>query len=131
MIGGSGAEAVALVTHKPIFAEQSERDSAPWYRFSPAPARDQLTNLLDRRPSVVVSGHVHQYRKLHDGARLHAWAPTSWAVVPDEIQQPLGVKRCGVLTLDLTSSGARFELVEPPGLAQLTMGRDIPDPYMH
>jgi hypothetical protein len=129
MVGRWGDRAVALITHKPIFAEERELNSAPWYRFSPAPARDRLISLLEGRPSVVISGHVHQYRKLHEGARLHAWAPTSWAVLPDGVQATLGIRRTGILTVDLSSTGAEVELVEPQGLAQLTIGRDMPDPY--
>jgi hypothetical protein len=34
------------------------------------------------------------------------------------------------LSLDIgPDSSIRAELVEPPGLAQLTLGDDIPDPY--
>jgi 3',5'-cyclic AMP phosphodiesterase CpdA len=131
MVGRSGRQAIALVIHKPIFADEPEIDSAPWYRFSPSKARRRLSGLLDGHTSVVISGHVHQYRELHDGARSHTWAPTSWALVPDEVQPVMGVKRCGILTVDLTSTGALVELVEPPGLAQLTIGRDMPDPYLH
>jgi 3',5'-cyclic AMP phosphodiesterase CpdA len=122
---------IALLTHKPVFAEAAELTSAPWYRFCPPAARDRLSRLLEGRRSVVISGHVHQYRQLYDGARFHVWAPTTWGVLPDEVQPTLGVKRCGVLTVDLTSPDAQVELVEPPGLAQLTIGRDMPDPYQH
>jgi hypothetical protein len=40
------------------------------------------------------------------------------------------MKRCGIVSLDL-ASGTSPEpvLVEPDGIAQLTVGTDIPDPY--
>ena len=124
---------VVFVCHKPLSAATDELDAAPPFRFVPAPARDRLQVLLDgRRIPVVVSGHVHQYRVLGSGERRHVWAPTTWAVLPDDTQQTLGLKRCGVVALDLNPDGtAGYQLLRPPGMAQLTLTVDIPDPYPH
>jgi 3',5'-cyclic AMP phosphodiesterase CpdA len=127
----SSTRPAALFCHKPITASRAELAAAPSYRFVPEAARRRLSDLLaDRSVPLVVSGHVHQYRLLHDGARRHVWAPTTWAVLPEDTQPTLGVKRCGVVSLTLPDDGAAdIELVEPPGLRQLTLTRDIPDPY--
>jgi 3',5'-cyclic AMP phosphodiesterase CpdA len=122
---------VALISHKPLDASVDELAGSPSYRFVPAPGRQDLTNLLDGvRCPLVVSGHVHQSRIL-DRSRRHVWAPTTWAVLPEWAQSTVGVKRCGALWLELGSDGeARIEFLEPPGLKQLTLGDDLPDPYL-
>jgi 3',5'-cyclic AMP phosphodiesterase CpdA len=122
---------VVLVSHKPLTAPDGELAASPSYRFVPAPARRRMTALLaTARCPLVVSGHVHQYRLLDGGGRMHAWAPTTWAVLPEWAQNSVGLKRCGALSLALETDGTfRVEFVEPPGLAQLTLGDDIPDPY--
>jgi 3',5'-cyclic AMP phosphodiesterase CpdA len=123
---------LVLITHKPIDAGADELAAAPHYRYVPAPARDRLTELLkQRQPRLVLSGHVHQYRRLDIRGTAHTWAPTTWAVLPDEIQATFGVKRCGVLSVDLDSRGSAVTLVEPRGLQQMTLGRHLPDSYSH
>ena len=98
--GISDSQRVALITHKPVTATDTELADSPAYRFLPRSARDRL------------------------------WAPSTWAVLPDQVQPVLGTKRCGIVSLDL-GSGTSPEpvLVEPDGIAQLTVGTDIPDPY--
>jgi 3',5'-cyclic AMP phosphodiesterase CpdA len=116
--------ALALLTHKPLVAPDDELAIAPNYRFVPEGARRRLAGLLGDRASLVVSGHVHQYRVLDRDGCSHVWAPTTWAVLPEATQPTFGLKRCGVLDLALDAGGdVQQELVEPPGLAQLTVGR--------
>jgi len=53
-------------------------------------------------------------------------------VLPDHVQPVLGAKRCGIVTLRLADGESpRPELVQPDGLAQLTLTQDVPDPYHH
>jgi 3',5'-cyclic AMP phosphodiesterase CpdA len=122
---------VALLTHKPVTAADAELASSPGYRFWPPSARDLLAGLLGETPlALVLSGHVHQYRLLRLDGTDHLWVPTTWAVLPDQAQPILGAKRCGIVSLDLASGQAPEPvLVEPDGIAQLTMGTDIPNPY--
>jgi 3',5'-cyclic AMP phosphodiesterase CpdA len=120
-------------THKPMFAGDTELRTAPAYRFVPESARARLEHhFLGRALPLVVSGHVHQYRTLAEPDRTHVWAPTAWAVIPEHIQRTVGLKRCGVLLVELGPDGrADAQLVEPPGLRQLTVGVDTPDFYGH
>jgi hypothetical protein len=80
---------------------------------------------------VLVSGHVHQFRILDLDHRRHVWAPTTWAVLPDGMQDTFGAKRCGIVALTLGRAGRPDDvaLVEPPGLAQHTLTVDVPSPY--
>jgi 3',5'-cyclic AMP phosphodiesterase CpdA len=121
-----------LVTHKPLTAGRDELASAPPYRFVPLPARERLVELSQAGGvEIVLSGHVHQQRAL-DAARLrHLWVTTTWAVLPDWLQAPVGAKRCGLVELELPEldGGPSARFVEPDGLTQLTLGDDIPSPY--
>lgn len=122
-----------LLTHKPVAAAESELSASPPDRFLPLTARRRLGDLLTGRSvPMVISGHIHQYRELDLDGRHHVWAPTTWAVVPDSVQPRIGLKRCGVLRLDLGPRGhSEVTFVEPPGMSQLTIGTDFPNPYEH
>ena len=122
---------VALVLHKPVAAAEDELAAAPGYRYLPPGPRRRLLELIrSRQIDLVISGHVHQHRQLDlDGVR-HAWAPASWAVLPDSAQQTVGVKQCGILSIELDGPTANVEFVEA-GLRQLTISETIPNQYLH
>jgi 3',5'-cyclic-AMP phosphodiesterase len=126
-----GRRPVALITHKPVTATGTELAAAPPYRFWPPPAHARLAGLFGGAPpALVMSGHVHQYRQLPLDGTDHLWVPTTWAVLPDQAQPVLGVKRCGIVSLTLgTGAPAQAEFIEPAGLEQLMLTRDLPDPY--
>jgi hypothetical protein len=126
-----GRQPVALITHKPVTATETELAAAPPYRFWPPPACGRLARLFGSTPpALVMSGHVHQYRLLCLDGTDHLWAPTTWAVLPDHVQPVLGAKRCGIVSLTLTNGKpVEHELIEPGGLEQLTVTIDLPDPY--
>src|SRR5581483_5798890 len=116
-----------VVTHKPLVASAAELAAAPRDRFVPAPHRDRLRQqLAARRVELVLSGHVHQYRMLAERGGRHVWAPSTWAVFPDDRQPAVGIKTCGVLTLDLHADGGLgVDLVTPPGLRQHQVWRRL------
>lgn len=122
---------LALIAHKPVAAAHEELAASPAYRFWPQPARDRLSGLLEGVPlALVMSGHVHQYRELDLDGTQHLWVPTTWAVLPDQVQPVLGAKRCGIVTLEFAAATSpQPALAEPAGIAQHTLTSDIPDPY--
>lgn len=126
-----GRQPVALITHKPVTATRTELAAAPPHRFWPPPARDRLARPFGGTPPVLVmSGHVHQYRLLRLDGTDHMWVPTTWAVLPDQVQPVLGAKRCGIVSLTFTAGTlAKQELIEPDDLEQHTVTVDLPDPY--
>jgi len=131
-VGACGEDQrIALISHKPLTADEAELAAAPPYRFLPAPARSRLEDLFGARPpALVISGHVHQYRRLQFGRTDHLWAPTTWAVLPDHVQPVLGTKRCGIASVAFGAATVpEATFAEPDGIVQLTMGRDMPDPY--
>lgn len=127
----SEGQRIALVSHKPLAADEAELSAAPPYRFLPAPGRGRLANIFGGRSlALVISGHVHQYRQLELDGTSHLWAPTTWAVLPDDVQPLLGAKRCGIVSVvfdTATPPEARF--AEPDGIVQLTVRTDMPDRY--
>lgn len=59
----------------------------------------------------------------------HVWVPTTWAVLPDDIQPSFRLKRCGLLSIELHHRPRPHPmLVELDGITQLTLGLDIADP---
>jgi 3',5'-cyclic AMP phosphodiesterase CpdA len=132
-VSGRGADqAIVLITHKPVAATARELAAAPPYRFLPRSARDRLAEVFkDQLLALVLSGHVHQYRLLRLDGTDHLWAPTTWAVLPDQVQPALGAKRCGIVSLEFAGgTPPRPRLAEPDGITQLTLVRDLPDPYL-
>lgn len=130
-LSAAGDRPVVLASHKPVATPPGEGSEGPGIRFLPPEGRARLSTLLDRATvPLVVSGHVHQGRGLDLGGRHHLWAPTAWAVLPEHVQPTLGDKRCAVVELDLHPDGtcSATEVV-PPGLAQLTVSEDLPNPY--
>jgi 3',5'-cyclic AMP phosphodiesterase CpdA len=115
---------IALVTHKPVAGTDAEMATAPPYRFWPASARDRLADVFgDTPPALVISGHVHQYRQLRLGGTDHLWAPTTWAVLADEVQPVFGAKRCGIVSVEFAGrTPPQPALIEPAGIAQLAQG---------
>jgi len=131
-VSGCGTnQPIALLAHKPVAAPETETAAAPPYRFLPPAARHRLADLLKvQPPALVISGHVHQYRLLRLDGTDHLWAPSTWAVLPDEVQPALGAKRCGIVSLEFAGGAPpQPKFAEPDGIAQLTLIRDLPDPY--
>jgi hypothetical protein len=126
-----GSQRIALIAHKPVVADDAEMAAAPAYRFWPESARHRLGDVLaGSPPALVVSGHVHQFRQLRLAGSDHLWVPTTWAVLPDHAQPVLGAKRCGIVSLTFASDAPpQPQLIEPDGIAQLTLTKDLPDPY--
>ena len=56
------------------------------------------------------------------------WAPSTAYCIPDARQERIGEKIVGLLTLDLTESDHRFELVTPAGMVQRSIA-DYPEVY--
>jgi 3',5'-cyclic AMP phosphodiesterase CpdA len=123
-----GWEPLVFVLHKPLVPISGDADRP--YRYVPAAPRRRLLALLDGRPAIVVSGHVHQQLRHESAGVAHVWAPTRWAVLPDEMQPSVGDKTCGLVELGLHDDGrADVAAFAPQGLRHLTLGIDATDPY--
>jgi 3',5'-cyclic AMP phosphodiesterase CpdA len=123
---------VALCTHKPlVLPDPSDAGGRRPARYFPEAAAERVLDLArSTGVRLVLTGHVHQWRRFERDGITHVWAPTAWAVLPDSVQAVLGEKVCGALELDLRVDGSfDVELVTPPGFEHHEGGTDIPNPY--
>jgi 3',5'-cyclic AMP phosphodiesterase CpdA len=119
---------LGVMLHKPLF-RHGPSDTEAHVRYVPAVARRRLlASLAPRDLRFVASGHVHQARRLHVDRVEHVWAPSTAYCMPDAMQERIGEKMVGVLTLEVTDAGHRFETVTPPGLVRHNI-LDHPDLY--
>jgi 3',5'-cyclic AMP phosphodiesterase CpdA len=123
------ATPLALVSHRPLVPAPGDSDRPVRY-VRPA-ARDRLLALLgavDTR--LVVSGHVHQALRHRRAGLEQVWAPTTWAVLPDAVQSPVGDKQPGLVEVALhDDGGVEVTTPVPSGMRRLVLGVDIDDPY--
>jgi hypothetical protein len=66
----------------------------------------------------VLSGHAHQSRRLLRDGVEHRWAPSTAFCLPDGMQERIGDKVVGVLTLTLSGNNHRFAVIRPQGLVR-------------
>lgn len=114
---------VGLMLHKPLFRNGHD-DEERHHRYLPIPERRALSDLLatcDLR--FVVCGHTHQHRRIVVDGVQHVWAPSTAFLIPDRMQERIGDKVVGAMTLELAQDGGHlFDYVEPPGVSQHSIG---------
>jgi 3',5'-cyclic AMP phosphodiesterase CpdA len=99
-LSGANGKPIALFLHKPLFLNEpgDPEEAATAIRFVPQPVRARLAALLaayDVR--LVASGHVHQRRDFTHGRARHIWAPSVGFIIPDRMQDVIGVKETGLV----------------------------------
>lgn len=119
-ISGAQGRAIALVQHKPL-TEQALADTAVnYWPVLPAPRARLLGLFAERRPALVLSGHLHMWRdRLADGIR-QVWAPSVGFIVGDAWQRPVGEKRLGWVEHRFYADGTHD-----------CMLRDVPGSHCH
>ena len=115
--------------HKPLF-DASPDETAVTGRFvNPAARQRLLAAFGERRPAVVASGHVHQYRSTRSRRDLHVWAPSTGFIMPDARQPRYGEKEVGYVEHRFEPDGAHASrFVRVPGLQRLDI-TDFVDAY--
>lgn len=109
---------IGVLLHKPLFRDEPD-DTEAHIRYVPAPARRRLLAALAGRDlRFVISGHVHQWRRLRVSGVEHVWAPSTAFCIPDTMQERIGDKLVGVLVLDLSDIGHRIQMVTPEALVR-------------
>jgi hypothetical protein len=109
---------VALFLHKPLFLntpDDPELESSA-IRYIPQPRRKELIEMLsavDLR--LVASGHVHQRRDFTFGNTRHVWAPSAGFVIPDRMQEVIGVKETGLVEYRFAPDSFEVRHVRAPG----------------
>jgi len=117
-LDGAAGRSVAVFLHKPL-CEQRLDDAAVNYWPVLHQARQRLVALFGRRrPALVASGHIHQWRdRVADGLR-QVWAPPVSFIVGEEAQQTVGSKLLGAVEHLLHPDGSfATRLLTVDGLA--------------
>ena len=91
---------VALFLHKPLYLntpDDAETEGTA-IRYVPQPRRRSLIEMFDNVDlRLVASGHVHQRRDFTYRHPRHAWAPSAGFIIPDRMQEVIGVKEVGLV----------------------------------
>jgi 3',5'-cyclic AMP phosphodiesterase CpdA len=124
----SFAGPVGLMLHKPMFF--AEPDDFPEHdRYVPLPARRRLFEILEgRNLRFVLSGHVHQARRMEYRGITHIWIPSTSFCIPDALQKPVGQKCVAAGLLTLSADQFDFDFITPAGLIRHNL-LDHPEVY--
>ena len=91
---------VALFLHKPLYLntpDDAETEGTA-IRYVPQPRRRSLIEMFDNVDlRLVASGHVHQRRDFTYRHTRHVWAPSAGFIIPDRMQEVIGVKEVGLV----------------------------------
>ncbi len=125
-----------VVGHRPIEPDGAAFTDAP-HRYLTGSTRARLQRILTAGPArLYVSGHVHQWRQGSADGFDYVWVPSTWAVLPDGMQETIGTKVVGLVEIELepergpgAGPSATVRLVEPDGIDQAVYGDDWPSPY--
>ena len=119
----------ALFIHRPLRPWGVQVDSPGRYVYEPWRSR-LMTAIADGNVRLVASGHVHQFLDHLDGDVRHVWAPSSWAAIPDTLQEQIGQKWVGVVEYQFGADGSLdVDFVRPSGISDVISGIDFPAPY--
>jgi 3',5'-cyclic AMP phosphodiesterase CpdA len=114
---GLGRRKLALFLHKPLFDQDADETEITGRFLNPVPRRLLLADLAAAVPSLVVCGHVHQYRETQTGGTRHVWGPSTGFILPDRWQPRYGLKEVGYVEHRLHADGTHDSaLVRVPGV---------------
>ncbi|MBR1122281.1 metallophosphoesterase [Bradyrhizobium lablabi] len=113
---------VALFLHKPLFLNTPSDPETPGtaIRFVPQPVRGHLVEIfgkIDLR--LIASGHVHQRRDFTYGYTRHVWSPSAGFVIPDKMQEVIGIKETGLVEYRFAPDSVEVRHVRAPGQANV------------
>ena len=117
-LAGANGKPIALFLHKPLFLNEPDdlEQAATAIRFVPQPVRARLAALIRTHDvRLVASGHVHQRRDFTYAHTRHIWAPSAGFIVPDRIQDVIGVKETGLVEYRFRPESFEVRHVSAPG----------------
>jgi Icc protein len=116
-VADAGARSIALFLHKPLTLGGDDPDGTYW-RMRDTGRAALRAAFGTRRPRLVASGHLHQFRRIDHEGTMHIWAPSTAFIVADRAQQRFGTKLVGYVTHDLGEDGhVSVDLATVDGLA--------------
>jgi 3',5'-cyclic AMP phosphodiesterase CpdA len=123
-LSACGGKPVALFLHKPLYQNTPSDPEleASAVRYVPMPARKQLVEMLgaiDLR--LVASGHVHQRRDFTYSHVRQVWAPSVGFIIPDRIQEVIGIKEVGFVEYRFRPDSFEVRHVKAPGQVDIDL----------
>ena len=113
---------LGLMLHKPLY-RNGPADTERHHRYLPIPARlDLCERLAAKDLRFVLCGHTHQLRRVRIDGVEHVWAPSTAFIIPDGMQERIGDKIVGLMTLTLTPDRYSLDYVEVPGVERHSIG---------
>ncbi len=117
-LAAAGGKPVALFLHKPLYLNSPEDPelAATSIRYVPQPARSRVVEMfraVDLR--LVASGHVHQRRDFTYRHIRHVWAPSVGFIIPDRMQEVIGIKEVGLVEYRFQPDSFEVLHVRAPG----------------
>lgn len=128
-IRGAGPRRIALFQHKPITEEALADTAVNYWPLLPGPRAELLEMFGGRRPDVIASGHVHQWRDREADGIRQIWGPAVAFIVGDAFHVPVGRKLLGWIEHEFHVDGrheAHLRTMENLTLHDLG---DMPEPY--
>jgi 3',5'-cyclic AMP phosphodiesterase CpdA len=128
-LSGAKGKPVALFLHKPLFLDTPGDPElvASAIRYVPQPVRGQLVEMfgsIDLR--LVASGHVHQRRDFTFGHTRHVWAPSAGFIIPDRMQELIGIKETGLVEYRFQPDSFEVRHVRAPGQTNVWLDELLP-----
>lgn len=124
-LGRINSRPVALFLHKPLYLNTPDdpETEATAIRYVPQPRRKGLIEMFDNVDlRLVASGHVHQRRDFTYRHTRHVWAPSAGFIIPDRMQEVIGVKEVGLMEYRFQPDSFEVRYVRAPG--QTDVGLD-------
>ena len=123
-LGRTAGKPVALFLHKPLFLNTPDDPelASSAVRYVPQPARHRLVRMLDAVDlRLVATGHVHQRRDFTWRHTRHVWAPSTGFILPERIQEVIGVKEVGLVEYRFTPDSFEVRHIRAPGLIDVDL----------
>jgi 3',5'-cyclic AMP phosphodiesterase CpdA len=124
-LGRINGRPVALFLHKPLYLHTpgDPETEGTAIRYVPQPRRASLIEMFGKVDlRLVASGHVHQRRDFTYGHTRHVWAPSAGFIIPDRMQEVIGVKEVGLVEYRFQPDSFEVRHVRAPG--QIDVGLD-------
>ena len=123
-LSGASGKPIALFLHKPLFLQMPEDPemAGTAIRYVPQPVRAQLVKMLGAHDvRLVASGHIHQRRDFTYGHTRHVWAPSATFIIPDRIQEVIGMKEVGLVEFRFQPDSFEVRHVRAPGQTEVDL----------
>ncbi len=126
---GLNGRQLAVFLHKPLADEAYDETIAIGRFTTPGPRAALIAALGEATPTVVLCGHVHQYRDSAIGGSRHIWAPATSFMISDPWQPGYGAKAVGYLMHEFHADGSHaHRLMAVRGLVHHDLA-EFPEAY--